>query len=477
MLEPCCARLPDPRARSRLRSTASRSRSAAGTRVAPDAAPAPRERGRLGRAARLRDVGRAAAERGRGLASERGLTAPARLLGADVPDQAAAGLRAARRAGPVRPRALRAADARRRARRSRRARSRLLREALALWRGPALADSQLETFAQDEARRLEELRLVATEDWIDAELELERHHEVVADLESLVRVEPAARAPARAADARALPVGPTGRGARRHYHEGRRAARRRAGDRAGPRAAAALRADPPPGAGAREPTGGGRRRDGRLRGDLAGDRRRSARSGARHRRHARRRIGVAYRRASSSPTYLARPSTARAITPATSRRSRSTSSSRAASARCTTSCTRSSTREFEPQPVHRWLAELPPLLRAANAPQQLIVTTHYDCALEQAFDEAGEPYDVVVVHLARPRPRQVPAPHRRGRRRACDPAAERLCGRAARRATGDPEDPRRGRPRAGARRSRASSSARTTTSPTSPRPASAACCR
>ncbi len=37
-------------------------------------------------------------------------------------------------------------------------------------------------------------------------------------------------------------------------------------------------------------------------------------------------------------------------------------------------------------------------------PQQLIVTTQYDCALEQAFDEAGEPYDVVAyISLGRDR--------------------------------------------------------------------------
>ena len=36
-----------------------------------------------------------------------------------------------------------------------------LREALALWRGPALADLALLEFVQPEVRRLEELRLLA----------------------------------------------------------------------------------------------------------------------------------------------------------------------------------------------------------------------------------------------------------------------------------------------------------------------------
>lgn len=45
--------------------------------------------------------------------------------------------------------------------------------------------------------------------------------------------------------------------------------------------------------------------------------------------------------------------------------------------------------------VHRLLASLPPLLRASGAPHQLIVTTNYDLALERALLEAGEEFDVV----------------------------------------------------------------------------------
>jgi DNA-binding SARP family transcriptional activator len=69
------------------------------------------------------------------------------------------------------------------------ARERLV-EALALWRGPALADFALEPFAQGEARRLEELRLAAVEDRIDAELELGRHDALVGELESLIGANP-----------------------------------------------------------------------------------------------------------------------------------------------------------------------------------------------------------------------------------------------------------------------------------------------
>jgi DNA-binding SARP family transcriptional activator/ABC-type branched-subunit amino acid transport system substrate-binding protein/streptogramin lyase len=65
-----------------------------------------------------------------------------------------------------------------------------LREALALWRGPALADVAYESFAQPEIARLEERRLVALEQRIDADLALGRHADVIAELESLVAEHP-----------------------------------------------------------------------------------------------------------------------------------------------------------------------------------------------------------------------------------------------------------------------------------------------
>jgi DNA-binding SARP family transcriptional activator/WD40 repeat protein/energy-coupling factor transporter ATP-binding protein EcfA2 len=65
-----------------------------------------------------------------------------------------------------------------------------LREALALWRGPALADLALLEFAQPEIRRLEELRLGALMERIEADLALGRADEVVPELEALVEVNP-----------------------------------------------------------------------------------------------------------------------------------------------------------------------------------------------------------------------------------------------------------------------------------------------
>ena len=68
--------------------------------------------------------------------------------------------------------------------------ARLLRDALALWRGPALADVAHESFAQAEILRLEELRLVALERRIYADLALGRDAELVAELEALIREHP-----------------------------------------------------------------------------------------------------------------------------------------------------------------------------------------------------------------------------------------------------------------------------------------------
>lgn len=65
-----------------------------------------------------------------------------------------------------------------------------LREALALWRGPPLAEFTYESFAQEEIRRLEDLRLVALEDRIEADLALGHHEDVLSELESLVRAHP-----------------------------------------------------------------------------------------------------------------------------------------------------------------------------------------------------------------------------------------------------------------------------------------------
>ena len=66
----------------------------------------------------------------------------------------------------------------------------VLREALAVWRGPALADFAYEPFAQAEIARLEESRLAALEERIDADLASGEQARLVGELEALVREYP-----------------------------------------------------------------------------------------------------------------------------------------------------------------------------------------------------------------------------------------------------------------------------------------------
>jgi DNA-binding SARP family transcriptional activator len=66
----------------------------------------------------------------------------------------------------------------------------LLREALALWRGPPLAEFGEEPFARIEAGRLEDLRLAALEERIDAELALGHHTNLIGELEVLIAEQP-----------------------------------------------------------------------------------------------------------------------------------------------------------------------------------------------------------------------------------------------------------------------------------------------
>lgn len=65
-----------------------------------------------------------------------------------------------------------------------------LRDALDLWRGPALAEFARDPFAQASIARLEDLRVNALADRIDAELALGRHAELVGELHALVSKSP-----------------------------------------------------------------------------------------------------------------------------------------------------------------------------------------------------------------------------------------------------------------------------------------------
>jgi predicted ATPase/DNA-binding SARP family transcriptional activator len=66
----------------------------------------------------------------------------------------------------------------------------LIARALDLWRGPAFGQLAYENFALGEAERLEELRLIAREEQLEAELALGRHVELLPELQKLAHIHP-----------------------------------------------------------------------------------------------------------------------------------------------------------------------------------------------------------------------------------------------------------------------------------------------
>jgi DNA-binding SARP family transcriptional activator len=282
-------------------------------------------------------------------------------------------------------------------------RARVLGEALALWRGPPLADSELEVFALGEAQRLDELRLVATEEWLDAQLELERHSEVVGDVEALVRANPLRE---RLRGQLMLALYRSGRqaDALKTYHEGRRILVDELGIEPGralqqlyaqilrqERILEAASAVPEEAtddseevwnailAGRLVPVlGTGVTLNGGADGHLPAREQLAA--------YLARRFDVPREHAGDLAKVAQYVVVTSGIGPLYDELHSIFD------------------RDYEPQPVHHFLAALPPLLREAGVPQQLIVTTHYDRALEHAFEEVGEAYDVVsYISLGRDR--------------------------------------------------------------------------
>jgi YVTN family beta-propeller protein len=68
--------------------------------------------------------------------------------------------------------------------------ARILRHALALWRGPPLAEFKYEPFAQSAIAQLEELRIAALEERVEADIALGHHGELLAELAALVEQHP-----------------------------------------------------------------------------------------------------------------------------------------------------------------------------------------------------------------------------------------------------------------------------------------------
>ena len=263
-------------------------------------------------------------------------------------------------------------------------RARLLREALELWRGTPLADFAYETWAQNEIRRLEELRLAALEERIAVELELDRHAELTAELEALVAEHPQ-REGLRGQLMLALYRSGRQAEALQAYHDARRPLVDELGIEPGPDLqrlhASILRQE-----------SSLERARGAQPGDSLGDVVRALLAG--------RVVPVLGPRAEPAGA----PDLVEHLVKAFDYSERTGDLTRVSQYIATISgegplydaLHELYGVDLAPGRVHRFLASLPPLLRAHGAPHQLIVTTAYDLALEQAFGEAGEDFDVVV---------------------------------------------------------------------------------
>jgi DNA-binding SARP family transcriptional activator len=278
-------------------------------------------------------------------------------------------------------------------------RARALRAALGLWRGPPLADFAFEPFAQSEIRRLEELRLATVEERIDADLGCGRHAELGGELETLVAEHPF-RELLRGQEMLALYRSGRQAEALQAYHDGRRALVDELGIEPGRPLqelfARILRQDPgldqkpeSDSAAARgeqlgaiaQALGAGRlvlvlgpgvnvaagAEDGDglpLRGELAA------------------RLADAFACPPDHRSELTKVAQYVAVTRGVGP--------------LYDELHALLDRDHAPGPVHRFVAELPAILRERGVPQPLIVTTNYDRALERAFEDSGEPVDVVT---------------------------------------------------------------------------------
>jgi DNA-binding SARP family transcriptional activator len=263
-------------------------------------------------------------------------------------------------------------------------RSRLLSEALALWRGPPLADFGFESFAQSEAGRLEELRAGALEERIDADLDLGKHRELVGELEGLARENPLRE---RLRGQLMLALYRSGRQAEalQAYHDARRALVEELGIEPSPAVqqlhASILRQES-----ALQPEAQPELYEDRLaevaRALLAG-----------------RLVPVLGPGASEDAADLA-ARLAEAFDCPDEHRGDLTRVSQYVAVTQGVGPLYDHLHDLfsedpDPGPVERFLARVPPLLRARGSDQLLIVTTGYGHALERAFDETDEDVDVV----------------------------------------------------------------------------------
>jgi DNA-binding SARP family transcriptional activator len=287
-------------------------------------------------------------------------------------------------------------------------RARSLRAALGVWRGPPLADFAFEAFAQGEIRRLEELRLSTLEERIDADLDCGRHTGLVGELESLVAGQPF-REQLRAQEMLALYRSGRQAEALQAYHDGRRVLVDELGIEPGRPLqelfAQILRHDPGLELEGERPVGAAVNDQleaiahaiaaGRLV-IVLGPGVNSAGQGNGDRLPVRDELASRLADAFGCPAEHGVELTKVAQYVAVTRGVGPLYDELHALLE----------REHAPGPVHRFLAQLPAMLREREAPQPVIVTTNYDRALERAFDDEDEAVDVVsYVSLGRDRGR------------------------------------------------------------------------
>ena len=265
-------------------------------------------------------------------------------------------------------------------------RSRTLREALSLWRGSALADFVFETFAQPHIAHLEELRLVALEERVEADLDAAHHAELVGELEGLVEQHPVRE---RLRGQYMLALYRSGRQAESldAYQEGRRILVEQLGIEPSRELqqlhGAILRQEADLEApGAATPSEDHFEQvllalySGRLVAVLGAE---VAELAAR-----------LAQRFDYSDNGFSLPRVAQYV------------AVMKGSGPLYDELHALLDADAAPTPIHGFFASLPPLLRERGVPHQLLVTTSYDLALEAAFLEAGEEFDVVSYIAAGP---------------------------------------------------------------------------
>jgi DNA-binding SARP family transcriptional activator/class 3 adenylate cyclase len=258
-----------------------------------------------------------------------------------------------------------------------------LRLAFDLWRGPPLADFTFEPFAETEIARLEELRLAAIEERIQIELDSGRSAELVAELEGIVREHPLRERP-RGQLMLALYRAGRQAEALQAYQDARRTMVEELGIEPTPvlqqlhasilRQESALQPQAVPGAGE----------------DRLGEVVRALLSG--------RLVHVLGPSSENGGTLAGR--LAEAFDCPEEHRGDLTRVSQYVAVTQGVGPLYDQLHDLfaegdEPGPVERFLAGLPELARARGAEHQLLVTTAYGHALEQAFEERGEDVDVV----------------------------------------------------------------------------------